>query len=80
MIKRKTIIFVTLAILMFICMPAVASANAFVGGAWTSSSSNIIGVKCDIYTAAYGVLNSPHFTCAWPMVYVTGTSSWAQVG
>lgn len=61
-------------------MPSVASANAYVGGGWTSSSSNITGAKCDIYTAAYGVLTSPHFTCVWPMVTVAGTAKYTQVG
>lgn len=80
MMKRKIIIFFILIMLMVVCMPAIASAAVYVGGQWTSSSYNISGVKTDIYTATYGVISSGHFTCAWPMVWQTGTAKYAQVG
>ncbi|TEB10202.1 hypothetical protein Psfp_04198 [Pelotomaculum sp. FP] len=80
MFKRKIIIFLMLIMLITLCLPALASANVYVGGKWISSSGNITGIKADIYTAAYGVISSGHMTCAWPMVWQNNSIKYAQVG
>lgn len=78
---KKMVIFpFILTMLVFICIPAIASANTYVGGTVVTSSNNITGVQGDIYTAAYGVIPNNKYTCAWVMVSSSTEPKYAQVG